>query len=826
MEKKKHEAIALMESVFRHCPDGYIYTVLLHKNYKVNDVKKIKYFELKKITLLPNYISILINNFDCYFSPTVCSKDLGCHGRSKDDIKQWPTLWCDIDIYKFDENKQREIWKLINDFPLQPSFIIKSGKGIHVYWNLKEPSRNRDLIKNYLVRLAIYFSGDPGSTEVAHLLRIPQTKNHKYNSPENEVSITGSRPEKEYSLDDFEILPEVEETPNGEERLYHQEVNERLNQIMECEFLKHCDKDRVGLPEPQWYAMVSILAREIGGPNLIHSLSREYPGYSPQETEKKILHAINDTGPATCEWIKKELFDCGRDCKVTSPIQLAHKKGRKSKKDDKKKPLPQEEIKALLDSQNSNKYHEYSAQEYFDNKLGFGSLLWKEDKQIGIVLQSDGNILQAEPKRHFVFSRSRLTSNCIKRFQNGGLPCDPNLVDHLSKFFSEYVFFKDKRYSLLLSVWSMGTHLFKLFNYYGYLWINSPTIRCGKSLLLDLLDVVCFNSPGIQVCSSEALIFREVHANAITLILDEVENLLSDRGKENYPDLISLLDAGFKAKGVVGRIEGKGEYKTKYYRTFSPKVIACVNPIATKLADRSFLIKMTRKTKDESIERFNERLKGDEFERIREEQYLWALENADEVREAYDGIKSGIPEITEIDDRAKDIWEPILSVASVWDAQEGNDFKVYDSLVELALDMGRGRMEKEESDSLIRPFIEIVKKFIPEKGTETLITSQKLFNRVKDEEVFNSANIDSPADLANFLKRFGIAPHSHWIADEAKTMRAYRINPERGVRAAAPRARHRSEARRRHQESLGGPAGAARNPYLPPDLRRHHLASA
>ena len=324
MEKKKHEAIVLMESVFRYCTDGYIYTVLLHKNYKTNGIEKIKYFELSKITLIPNYISILINNFDCYFSPTVCSKDLGCHGRSRNDIKQWPVFWCDINIYKFDENKQREIWKLINDFLLQPSFIIKSGKGIHVYWILKEPATDRDLIKNYLDRLAINFSGDRGSAEVAHLLRIPQTKNHKYNSPENGVSIIGSNPGKEYHVDDFDILPLAMEISAKEERPYSQEANERLNQIMECKFLRHCDQDRVTLSEPEWYAMISILARENGRSDFIHNLSRGYPGYLPQETDKKILHAINDAGPATCERVKG-LWACEKDCGIRSPAVLALK---------------------------------------------------------------------------------------------------------------------------------------------------------------------------------------------------------------------------------------------------------------------------------------------------------------------------------------------------------------------------------------------------------------------------------------------------------------------------------------------------------------------
>ncbi len=97
----------------------------------------------------------------------------------------------------------------------------------------------------------------------------------------------------------------------------------QLPEIVEkCAFLNHCRDDAPSLPEPDWYMMVCILAREYGGPALVHELSRGYPGYSREETQQKINHALMDQpGPITCKKVK-EIYDCGKDCGVVCPIQV------------------------------------------------------------------------------------------------------------------------------------------------------------------------------------------------------------------------------------------------------------------------------------------------------------------------------------------------------------------------------------------------------------------------------------------------------------------------------------------------------------------------
>ena len=320
---EQHTFVTFLNSLYQYCNGGFIHILLIDRvRITIN-----KFISVEKLDSIPPFLKAY-RGYNVYFG--VATRLNG--NMTKEGIIEIPCLWVDIDLT--DKNgvdipeDKKEILQRLKDFPLKPSFLINSGGGIHAYWKLKNPFSKKEipLAENLLKRLASYFGGDKSSTDANHKLRIPGTLNlkPKYKTP-RKVTIEEAHPENEYSPDDFEaILPQAEEPYHSEERQYHQETNERLNQIMECEFLKHCDCDRATLSEPEWYAMISILARETGGPNLIHSLSRGYPRYQPGETDKKILHAINDSGPATCERIKS-LWTCGKDCGIKSPVSLAIK---------------------------------------------------------------------------------------------------------------------------------------------------------------------------------------------------------------------------------------------------------------------------------------------------------------------------------------------------------------------------------------------------------------------------------------------------------------------------------------------------------------------
>ena len=100
----------------------------------------------------------------------------------------------------------------------------------------------------------------------------------------------------------------------------------QIEKLLECDFIRWCRDNQADVSEPLWFAMLSNVARlSPGGYDLCHEFSRNHPKYSYQEAEEKIRHALNDTKPHTCQYIKENGFNCGKDCGVKSPIVLTHK---------------------------------------------------------------------------------------------------------------------------------------------------------------------------------------------------------------------------------------------------------------------------------------------------------------------------------------------------------------------------------------------------------------------------------------------------------------------------------------------------------------------
>jgi hypothetical protein len=123
-------------------------------------------------------------------------------------------------------------------------------------------------------------------------------------------------------IHNLELNPEKKKEPSLE-KLGSQEELERV--LENCDFIKYCSENASTLREPLWYCMISNLARFEGGEEKIHQISKPYPEYTWNETEAKIRHALRDTGPHCCETIRKEGFDCKRDCEVMSPAGLGYR---------------------------------------------------------------------------------------------------------------------------------------------------------------------------------------------------------------------------------------------------------------------------------------------------------------------------------------------------------------------------------------------------------------------------------------------------------------------------------------------------------------------
>ena len=287
-----------------------------------------------------------------YFGVGVRKENLGKWERGgNDDIIGIPAIWVDIDIADKDAHKKKALpptlkdaVNLVNQFPLEPSALVHSGYGLHVYWIFKElwefdsPEEREEaavLLKKLEQTIRSYamkngWNIDPVA-DLARVLRVPGTLNHKKDFPVPVKLITHR--ETRYNPSDFEeYLIEIQEAKKqvaatGEEYQVKDYDYGSASLILDnCSFIQHCKEKAKELSEPEWYAMVTNVGRGTGGRELAHELSKPYSGYSQKETDKKIDHALKNGYPHTCEYIENELgFNCpSKDkCssnKITAPV--------------------------------------------------------------------------------------------------------------------------------------------------------------------------------------------------------------------------------------------------------------------------------------------------------------------------------------------------------------------------------------------------------------------------------------------------------------------------------------------------------------------------
>ena len=239
---------------------------------------------------------------------------------SKAGVLEIPALWCDVD---FKETPVEVLNKSLTEFPFKPSITINSGGGYHLYWLLKEPEvENLINIEGYLKGIARKLGGDPNSAEIARVLRVPLTYNYKYNPPRR--VLIDDQNNTAYLLTDFEDLF-IEPINHNKNAISTNVVQLGIERILRCNFVQWCREHPGDLREPLWYALVSNLCRFDGGKETIHQYSKGYSGYSPEETNRKIAHALQDTSPHTCQFIRDNGFKCEGDCKVKAPAALCYK---------------------------------------------------------------------------------------------------------------------------------------------------------------------------------------------------------------------------------------------------------------------------------------------------------------------------------------------------------------------------------------------------------------------------------------------------------------------------------------------------------------------
>lgn len=223
-----------------------------------------------------------------------------------------------------------------------------------------------------------------------------------------------------------------------------------------------------------------------------------------------------------------------------------------------------------------------------------------------------------------------------------------DLVAELAATFQRYAVLPPGR-ATALALWTLHAHAFEAADFSPRLALTSPTKRCGKTRVLEILESLVPKPLRIANLTA-AVLYRVIEKAGPTLLVDEADSFLTERD-----DLRGVINDGFKRGGSVLRCVGD-DHEPRAFPCFGPLAIAAIGRLPGTVEDRSILLAMKRKTAAESVHPFRRRDR-DGLSDLRRRCARWAADNLAALREA----EPVAP--TELNDRAADKWEPLFAIA-------------------------------------------------------------------------------------------------------------------------------------------------------------------
>jgi hypothetical protein len=228
------------------------------------------------------------------------------------------------------------------------------------------------------------------------------------------------------------------------------------------------------------------------------------------------------------------------------------------------------------------------------------------------------------------------------------------LVSDLTEFIRYYVVMSDAQ-TLTVALWAIHTHCFDAFQQTPYLAVTSPEKQCGKSRLLEVVELLV-HEPWPALVPSEAVLYRKIHLSRPTLLLDEVDTIFNPKNGDRYEGHRAVLNAGHRAGQRVPRCVGQTG-KMEEFRVYSPKMLAGIGTLPDTIADRSVPIRLARKKPEDEVHRFFVREARPVAEAMVEKMVAWTEKNRDKLADARPAMPG------ELSDRMQEGCEPLIAIA-------------------------------------------------------------------------------------------------------------------------------------------------------------------
>jgi hypothetical protein len=208
----------------------------------------------------------------------------------------------------------------------------------------------------------------------------------------------------------------------------------------------------------------------------------------------------------------------------------------------------------------------------------------------------------------------------------------------------------------VIAAWIVHTHAFIAAETTPYLAITSAEKQCGKTRLLETLEVLV-HKPWHTGRATAAVLVRKIDLHKPTLLLDESDAAFN--GQQEYAETLrGILNTGHRRGGNASLCIGQGaNISFKDFETFCPKAIAGIGQLPDTVADRSVPIRLKRKGPNETVERFRRRNVLHNASKLRERITAWSSAHLKALADA----RPNLPDT--LTDRQQDSVEPLLAIA-------------------------------------------------------------------------------------------------------------------------------------------------------------------
>jgi hypothetical protein len=321
------------------------------------------------------------------------------------------------------------------------------------------------------------------------------------------------------------------------------------------------------------------------------------------------------------------------------------------------------------------------------------------------------------------------------------------LLTDLVLFLQCYVRLSDDQY-LVIAVWIVHCHTWLAWTRTPYLNLNSATQECGKTLLLELLELVVPNAIFVMGCSA-AVLPRAIHEEHPVLLIDEVDQLMT-ADKELWATILQTINSGYKKSGTRLVSEtGKGGWTYKKLSTFCAKALSGISGLPPTTASRCISIFMERMKPDDRVVEIDEYVTEPEANELFGRCQVWSKAHLKQLRNAR---PKGLDELGH---RQREVSRPLLAIADT---------------------VGNGWGERLRTA--------LVKLFTPTAGVPDNNIRIQLLHDIED--IFGKRERISSAEVAKTLGENADAPWSSWgksgkpisQSQVAKQLVNFRVTPK------------------------------------------------